>query len=406
MSLLFSLLAFALILSPVVFIHELGHYLMARAFGVQVDVFSVGFGPSLWSYTSKKTGTLWKIGMIPLGGYAKFAGDENAASSIHAVVEKKDPRSPLITHKTPLQVALIGFAGPLANYILAFVLMFGVLTFLGNPLHEPVIKVHANSLAHNAQLHSGDRVVAFNNQKIDTFQDIVQHLRHTPKTQPLSLFISRQNDSQERQKITHLVTIHGHTKAHQRALEPQEKQELEKNLQPSSLWNDKATKDLPKESWLGTLGIEPMGAILSYERLSGGKAMERIFGAMNPWKTFSGMTSFQDLKRFKGPIGILEQAGDVMKTSLSNVLMFMASLSIGLGFFNLIPLPLLDGGRILMSAVEMIIGKSLSIRLQEILSIGAMIVLGAFFLYISWNDIMNLKALGPLLSFLGLKTGL
>lgn len=417
MSLLFSLLAFALILSPVVFIHELGHYLMARAFGVQVEVFSVGFGPSLWSYKSQKTGTLWKIGLVPLGGYAKFSGDENAASSIHAVVEHKDPNSPLITHKAPWQVALIGFAGPLANYILAFILMFGVFTFLGTPVHDASLEVSPHSLAYTSGLRTGDRVLAFDEYKIEKFQDIVEHLRHKPKSEEISLIVEEKphlpvnveknqdpSSLKKESSLKHIV-IKSDKLSRQESLN---QEEVAKRVKDPRQWEEEQTSDqknpsLPQESWLGSLGIEPLGTILSYDHQSPSEATKTIIGLMNPLKTFSNMGSMKDLKKFKGPIGILEKAGDVMSTNLSTILLFMASLSLGLGFFNLLPLPLLDGGRILMSSVEMIIGRSLSIKLQEILSLGSMILLGGFFLYVSWNDLMNLKMLQPLLSLLHLK---
>ncbi|TPW04053.1 MAG: 1-deoxy-D-xylulose-5-phosphate reductoisomerase, partial [bacterium] len=183
---------FLLILTVVVFVHELGHFLVARWNGVRVDVFSIGFGPEIWGWTDPKTGTRWRFSLVPLGGYVKFFGDADAASATGDDRPMTDEEKAVsFQHKRVGQRAAVVFAGPAANFVFAILGLAGLFLVLGQPVTQPVIgSVQAGSAAEVAGLKTGDRIVAINGNAVARFQDI-QRIVRIEIERPLDLSVQR-----------------------------------------------------------------------------------------------------------------------------------------------------------------------------------------------------------------------
>lgn len=182
---------FLLILTVVVFVHELGHYLVARWNGVRVEVFSIGFGPEIWGRTARD-GTRWRISLLPLGGYVKMFGDADAASATADDTPMSDAeKAQAFRHKRVGQRAAIVVAGPAANFIFAILGLMGMFMVLGQPVTQPVIgAVHPGTAAEAAGLKAGDRITAINGRAVERFQDI-QRIVRLEIEQDLSLTIRR-----------------------------------------------------------------------------------------------------------------------------------------------------------------------------------------------------------------------
>ena len=162
---------FLIILTILVFVHELGHYVVARICGVRVEVFSIGFGPEIMGWTNKRSGTRWKFSLIPLGGYVKMFGDLNAASMPDSSMElAEEEKAYAFPHKTLAQRSWIVAAGPLANFLFAIVLLAGLFTIIGQPFTPAVVDaVLPDSAAEAAGIQSEDRIVAIDDEQIERF---------------------------------------------------------------------------------------------------------------------------------------------------------------------------------------------------------------------------------------------
>ncbi|MEW5728017.1 MAG: site-2 protease family protein, partial [Pseudomonadota bacterium] len=182
---------FLVILTVVVFVHELGHYLVARWNGVRVEVFSIGFGPEVWGWNAK-SGTRWRISLLPLGGYVKMFGDSDASSATPDGRPMSEAEKAVsFHHKRVGQRAAIVFAGPAANFLFAILGLMLMFMALGQPVAEPVIgKVHEGTAAAEAGLRAGDRIVAINGSEVERFQDI-QRIVRLDIERPLTLSVDR-----------------------------------------------------------------------------------------------------------------------------------------------------------------------------------------------------------------------
>jgi regulator of sigma E protease len=352
----FSLLAFVLALSPLVFLHELGHYLMAKACGVRVDSFSIGFGPQLLGWTDK-AGTRWKISLFLLGGYVKMAGDENVASSVSSQGAKG--ATDTFESKAPWQKILIAISGPFANYLTAFIILCPLFVLVGKPDSQPIIgQVMASSMAASAGLLQGDRMTHVQDQPITRFQEMLTVLENTPLTQNLKLHVVR--DSMEKEVIVPSPSKEG--------------------------------------VWKGRLGITADPAFSTFFPLTLPQATSDVLTLMNPVKTIKSMS----MNSMGGPIKIGQDAGRVLNEGWELFLYFVGMVSIALGFFNLLPFPLLDGGMVLFSVIEMVIGRPLPSRVQQTVSFIAFLGLGSLFVYLSWKDLVSIPLVHEWFQALGL----
>jgi len=360
-----DIISLLVLLTPVVFIHELGHFWVARRSGVRVEVFSVGFGPELFGYTDR-LGTRWKFSAIPLGGYVKMFGQ--AERVLEADGRERDmsaaERSVAFHHKTVWQRAAIVFAGPGANYLLTIVALTLLYAIVGQPIVSTVVgEVKEGSAAEAAGIQTGDRIVSINGQPTKNFDDLVSLVQNSAG-QPLSLII-RRGDA-----------------------------ELPITAQPRPV--DDGGGNTSHQTF--RLGISP-GGELEYE---GRTLLEACAGAVsqtynmsiqiivNLWQMVTGERSSQELG---GVLRISKIAGDVASSSYVGFLFLIPALSLNLGLLNLFPIPLLDGGHLTFYAIEAVRGRPLGERAQEWgLRIGVALVLGLV-VFATWNDLVVLKVI-------------
>jgi regulator of sigma E protease len=362
LSLIHTVTMFVTVFTVLVFVHEWGHYIIARINGVRVEVFSIGFGPEIWGRTDK-AGTRWKVSWIPLGGYVKFFGDANAASvpADSRVHMSPEDRAVAFPYKAAWQRFSIVLAGPLANFIFAIVVLAGFFIFVGQPYTPAEVgQVLPDSAAERAGFEEGDRIVEIDGTSINRFLDMQQIISLSPD-EDLNIVVER--DGQE-------VTL----------LARPDRVEMTDNFGQTHdigrLGISRATEDYVKRGPLSALWYATVetGNIVKLSLKFVGQIIE-------------GKRSGEDLG---GPIRIAKYSGDTAKEGLPALIWFAAMLSINLGFVNLLPIPLLDGGHLVYYSWEMIAGKPLSARVQEFgFRIGLAVVL-TIMLFVTWNDLMYL----------------
>ncbi|MEO0032213.1 MAG: hypothetical protein RIS94_1971 [Pseudomonadota bacterium] len=355
-----------LVLGPLVFVHEMGHYLVGRMFGVGADVFSIGFGKELVGWTDKR-GTRWKIGALPLGGYVQFAGDMNPASQPSAEWLSLPPaeRNRTFQSKALWQRALIVLAGPVTNLVLAVLILAGFTFAYGKIVSPPVIgMIQQGSVAEKAGLQLGDRVLSVRGADMPSFLDIRMAVSQHPG-EPLDLVIERKG-----QRMALPVTA--------------------------------AAKELSDRfgntQRIGFLGIGPSD-IQRVDVGPGGAlvdAMVQTRDIMGMTVTSIGqiLTGKREVKELGGPIKIAKYSGEQLVSGWQPFAFFIAMISINLGFINLLPIPVLDGGHLALYAVEAIRRRPVSQRGQEwAFRTGLALVLGLM-LFVTFNDAASLRMFG------------
>jgi regulator of sigma E protease len=369
---LYALVGFLFVLTVVVFFHELGHFLVARWYGVKVLVFSIGFGPELFGFNDRY-GTRWKVSAIPLGGYVKFFGDENAASvpdqaAVAAMTEAE--RKVSFVHQKVGPRAAIVVAGPLANFILAIVIFSVAAMIYGRQSTLPrVDTVQHNSAAAAAGFQPGDVVQSINGRAIRSFSDM-QRIVSFSAGEPLTFIVERSGkpvtvkatpalqDVKDNFGNTHRMGVLGITR---------------------SLAADEVRFE--KVGFVTAVGI---GFTETWALVD--QTMTYI------WRIFAGRASADQLG---GPIMIAQMSGQVASVSFSLLVQFIAMISVSIGLLNLFPVPLLDGGHLLFYSIEAIRGRPLSERAQEYgFRIGMALVL-MLMVFATYNDIGRLASLWP-----------
>ena len=353
-----------LIFTVVVFVHEMGHYLVARYNGVRVEVFSIGFGRELFGWNDTH-GTRWKISLIPLGGYVKMFGDRNAASMPDGGAQQLTPEEQAVafTHKRLGQRAAVVSAGPAANFIFGILVFAGLFMTVGQPYTTPEIGgVQPDSAAAAAGIQAGDRIVRINGRAIERFEDIRQIVQ-LGLGEPLEIRIHRGDDE---------LTL----TAHPMVIE-----------QEDNRGNTYRIGRLGVQSAQGLAYVrhDPVTAIWQATRAAWNQVMVAF-------KAISQMISgTRTTKEIGGPLRIGMWAGEMAQLGLITALNFIAILSIHLGLINLFPIPLLDGGHLLFYAAEAVRGKPLGERTQEYgFRIGLALVL-LLFVFVTWNDLVHLR---------------
>jgi regulator of sigma E protease len=397
---LISIVAYIPVLGLVVTIHELGHFLAAKWLGTAIDRFSIGFGRAIFSWRDR-SGVEWRIGWLPFGGYVRFAGDENAASIPDAeelkalrreIAAREGPRAVgrYFHFKPTWQRAIIVAAGPVANFILAIALFAGILMAFGHDMVPArVAEVMPNSAAASAGFRSGDLIVAADGHGIGAFDDLQQYVRLRDGV-PIDFLVRRSAGEV-------------HLKATPRA----------------ELTNDPVAG--PQR--MGRLGIVPPQGPGDLIHETYGPLQAVGGGAQRTWhmvtttvyflgRMITGQVSTDSLR---GPLGIASVAGKVaelgavgapdlgaMLLGVSiNLLQVSAMISVSLGFMNLLPLPVLDGGHLLFYAYEAVARRPLAAKVQAAgYRVGLALVLGLM-LFATWNDLQRqhvLHFLGGLFS--------
>jgi regulator of sigma E protease len=358
---------FLFVLSLVVFFHELGHFLVARLCGVKVLTFSIGFGPELAGFNDRY-GTRWKIAAIPLGGYVKFFGDENAGSAPDAsrLQAMNAGERALSFHFQPVfKRAAIVVAGPLVNFVLAIIIFAVIFMVYGKQTISPrVDAVQANSAAAAAGFQPGDVVLSINGRAIDNFEDMKRIVSESPG-ELLSITVKRQDAE---------VTLKATPTA-------QDEKDLLGNLHrigvlgiqhaPTQSDPQKQSVSPPEALWLGT---KQTWAVID-------QTMRYLAGVV------AGRKSADQLS---GPIGIARVVGQAATISIGLLMHITAVISASIGLINLFPIPLLDGGHLLFYGIEAVRGRPLSERAQEVgFRIGIAIVV-MLMIFATFNDIVHL----------------
>jgi regulator of sigma E protease len=364
--LLITLLAFVLVLGPLVFIHEMGHYLVGRWFGVKADSFSIGFGKEVAGWTDKR-GTRWRLSALPLGGYVQFAGDMNPASvpSPEWLSLPAEERERTFQAKPVWQRALIVLAGPLTNLLLAVLILAGFSLAYGKIVVPPVVGyVEPGSAAAKAGIQPGDRVVSIRGASVSSFLDVSLAIKLHPG-EPLALVVERGG------KALPLAAV------------------ASVREDPDRFGN--------KER-LGFLGIRPAGAKL--EKVG---PVAAIGDALDQTRTVIGvevtaitqiLTGTRDVKSLGGPIKIAKTSGDQFVSGWASFVFFIAMISINLGFINLLPIPVLDGGHLAFYAIEAVRRKPVSPSGQEWAFRTGFALVVALMLFVTFNDVASLRVFG------------
>ncbi|MEM7693526.1 MAG: RIP metalloprotease RseP [Pseudomonadota bacterium] len=362
-------LPFLFVLGIIIFVHEMGHFLVARWCGVAVDAFSIGFGPELLGRTDR-VGTRWKLCAIPLGGYVKFAGDENVASvPDKAAVDRMSEaeRRTSFQLKPLWQRAAIVAAGPIANFILAIAIFAIYFAVAGRPMADAVISsVEPESPAAIAGFEAGDAILAIDGRNMRSFSD-VQRVVASAAGEDLTFTIDRGGSTLD------LVAT-------------PERRELTDPLgNPFTqgvlgVRRDVGAEGIPRQR------LGPVGA------LSAG-VEETIYITRRTVEVVGGIiVGTQSASQLGGPIRVAQVSGEVASISIAALFTLAAMLSISIGLINLMPIPMLDGGHLLFYAVEGLRGRPLSERAQDVgfrIGLGLVLLLMGF---ATFNDIMHLTS--------------
>ncbi|MGX7894945.1 RIP metalloprotease RseP [Tsuneonella sp. HG222] len=367
------ILGFLLVLGPLVTVHELGHYLVGRWFGVKADAFSVGFGKELWGRTDKR-GTRWKLSALPLGGYVQFAGDMNPASqpSSEWLSLPAEERNKTFQSKPLWQRALIVAAGPVTNLLVAVAVFAGFFMAFGKPAaadpaqENYIIGFAENSPARDAGMRVGDRIAAIEGEPMADFREVQQTIWLYPGKQ-FAVTLERGGD---------VLTI------------------------PVTARPEKVQDRFGNESVVGLIGVEGRPTEQTFEPV--GPLAAVGLGFEECWRItklmvtgiaqiFTGTRSVEELG---GPIKIAKFSGEQLSLGPLAFVNFAALISLNLAFINLLPIPALDGGHLAFYAAEAIRRKPASPRSQEwAFRTGIAFVL-ALMLFVTINDIASLPVFG------------
>jgi len=370
---LWTLLFFALAISPLIFIHEMGHYLVGRWCGVHAEAFSIGFGKPLFKWHDKR-GTAWQVGWLPLGGYVKFAGDMGPTGGDNEEWLKLPPaeRNRTFQSKALWQRALIVFAGPLVNFLFAIVMLAALFGIYGEPRIAPVVGGFSEtSSAQAAGMRVGDRIVAVEGQPITRFDEIaliVQARANRPTT-----FTIQRGDARSTLTIT---------------------PKLEEVT-------DLTGVKIPT----GRIGVAP--ARIERVKLSlaelPGAGINFTVQAVHTTIVAIGQIIVGDrsVKELGGPVKIATTSNAVAQLGLVSFLFFMAMVSINLGFINLLPIPMLDGGHLAFYAAEAVRGKPVPAAAQEWAYRTGLVALLGFMALVTVNDLAGLGLFTGLAGLIG-----
>ncbi len=334
---------FLFVLSLVVFFHELGHFLVARWSGVRILVFSIGFGPEIVGFNDRH-GTRWKISAIPLGGFVKFFGDDNAASApdnASAATMNADERAQSFMFQPLLKRAAIVVAGPMANFLLAIVIFAGVFMLYGKQtMSARVDAVQPGSAAATAGFEPGDLVVAIDGRAIDNFADM-QRVVSGSSGEALSITVDR--------KGTRLVL-----KATPVLKEVKDNFGNVQHIGILGISRSMAAEDLKLQP------VPPLQAI--------SMSVEETWSVIERTLSYIGgvISGREAANQLGGPIRIAQMSGQVASFGFVPLIQLSAVLSVSIGLLNLFPIPLLDGGHLLFYLIEGVRGRPLSEKAQEV----------------------------------------
>lgn len=349
-----TILSFVVVLGILIFVHELGHFLIAKRSGVTVLCFSLGFGPRIIGVT--RGGTEYRLSLVPLGGYVKMLGEDSEEEVTEA------QRAGAFSEQPVLKRMAIVFAGPFSNFLLAIVIFTFLFAFSGIPEHAPDIgTVNAGSPAELAGLQPGDKVLSINGNPISTWEELSGSIEKHGLN-PLTLQI-RRND----QDLTITVT-------------------------PAVSEVKNLFGELVKRPLIGITASEKFNVKKVNPLLAGYYALDQTWylskiSLLTAVKLVQRVVPLQSLG---GPILIAQMAGQQAHEGILNLINFIAVISVQLAILNLLPIPVLDGGHIFFFLIEAILGRPISLKKIEIAQKVGMFLLLALMVVVFYNDIMRL----------------
>ncbi|WP_327751824.1 RIP metalloprotease RseP [Sphingobium sp. SJ10-10] len=358
---LLTIFAFVAVIGPLVFVHELGHYLVGRWCGVKAEAFSIGFGPEIAAWVDKR-GTRWRIGALPLGGYVRFKGDMNAASQTDPrwLEMPAAERAQSFPAKPLWQRAAIVAAGPAINFLFA-ILILATFAFVHGESRTPAVagQVQPGSAAAAAGILAGDRIVSLNGREMATFDDIRLFAQIRPG-EPVTIVIDRKGKLFEKQGKVGAV-------------------------QEDDGFGNKFR--------IGRLGLAPGEPVIEPVSLARAPvvAIERTGQIIRTMVETLGQIvgGGRSVKELGGPLKIAEVSGQAATLGIESFVFFMALISINLGFINLLPIPMLDGGHLLFYGVEAIQRRPVSPQVQEWAYRSGLAVLLAMMVLVTFNDLSS-----------------
>ena len=357
------ILPFVVVLSLLVFVHEMGHYLAGRWSGIRILAFSVGFGPELIGYTDRH-GTRWKISAIPLGGYVRFFGDEDAASrpDFDGIAELTPAeRETTMAGAKLWKRAVTVAAGPIANFLLAIVIFAAVFGINGKPVVDPVVaETRENSAAAEAGILPGDVLLAIDGQKVATFDDVRRYVSMRPD---MTIIVSVRRG----EEVLDLPMVPKRTEI---------------------------TDQFGNKMEVGLIGI-----VTSQER--GNFRVEQLTpleavgeGARQTWHIVKGTYDYlsnlvmgrMGAEQLGGPVRIAKMSGEVATLGFTAYLTWAAMLSVSIGLLNLMPVPVLDGGHLVFYAIEAVRGRPVGPGAQEVAFRIGLVMILSLMVFSTWND--------------------
>lgn len=361
------IIPFLFVLSILVIVHELGHYSVARYYGVKVDAFSIGFGPAIINWVDKNN-TNWKISIIPLGGYVKMFGDNNITSidtDLESNELSEDIKSKTFYFRPAWQRINISIFGPVFNFLFSIILLTLLFSFKGYPLYTSKVGgVISGSQAEICGLRNGDSIISINNEYIKDFKHLSRKIHLTKED--LLIFEIKRNSNQEIIKVPI---------------------KLQKNLETGK--NESLGIIPPKPEYIKKnfflSFIESIRVVLNICYL----LVESIF------RTLIGERSSES---FGGIISIGDMAAKSVKEGFGSLILFVSLLSINLGMINLLPIPTLDGGHIMLNLIELIRGKPITKKNKEYMFFIGFLLIIFMMILSTWNDISRFNIFNRLIS--------
>ena len=365
-NILVTILAFITLLGSLVVVHELGHYMVGRWFGVKAEKFSIGFGPQIWGRVDKR-GTLWRVAVLPLGGFVQFSGDMNPAgqpdAAWHALPEYE--RNQTFQSKALWKRALIVFAGPAVNFLLAIAIFMGFLLAFGQSTTPSVVnKVVAGSVAEKVGIQAGDKVLSFNGHRIETFNAFVNEVIMIPN-ENAEIVIERGGD-----QLTVTARI-------------AERKEVDRFGNEYRLGQIGVTSPPPVFEDVGLLSAPGLAVLKTVDVVR-----QQIKGLGQI------VTGRRPISELGGPLKIAKVSGEAMAVGWLAFVSLAALISINLGFINLLPIPMLDGGHLLLYGVEAIRRRPANAAVQEWAFRAGFAVLVGFMLMVTFNDLASFGLFG------------
>ena len=348
MSFIITLIILILVLGIIVFVHEFGHFLAAKKIGVYVHEFAIGMGPEIFSFRRKNDETKYSLRAMPLGGYNALANDMETSKGL-----KKEQ---VLENKSFMKRLFVLIMGIVFNFVLALLLLFFNGLIYGSPTTEPIIgSVVEDSAASRAGLVDGDLILKINGKSVSSFDEVLLETKFGESKESYSFLIKRGE------------------------------KEITLNVVPDKTIDEEGNESLTFGFAASSVRNKGFLSAIKYSFLQTGKTIKSVFVILG--KLVTGKIGTDNLS---GPIGVFSVIDNIKQTGLENIIYLTAYLSINVGVINLIPIPVFDGGRILLLCIEKIKGKKLNPKIEKYLNAIGTILLILLMVYVTFNDIFKL----------------